>query len=248
MNSGIYDKDCTTWNPQGDITQIKHAMEAVKQGTAVLGLKSDKIAVLACYKEKLAGAAQDKKKLFKIDDHCGIGIAGMTADARVLTNYMRMECLNNKYVYDTPMNVGRLVAQIGDKSQKQTIRAGRRPYGVGLLVGSFDEGSAHIYQTDPSGNYYEFYAMAIGQRSQSAKTYLERNFETFGSLEETDLVRHAVKALSVAMEQNTELTTRNVDVSVISESGYKLLSDDELSPYVEAVKADSAGAAPMDTD
>jgi len=69
MNSGQYDKDVTTWNPQGDITQIKHAMEAVKQGTVVLALRSENVAVLACFKEKLTGAAKDKEKVFKIDDH-----------------------------------------------------------------------------------------------------------------------------------------------------------------------------------
>lgn len=36
----------------GDITQIKHAMEAVKQGTVVLALRSENVAVLACFKVK----------------------------------------------------------------------------------------------------------------------------------------------------------------------------------------------------
>lgn len=257
MNSGQYDKDCTTWNPQGDITQIKHAMEAVKQGTVVLALKSDKVAVLACYKEKITGAAQDKKKLFKIDDHMGIGIAGMTADGRVLTNYMRMECLNHKYVFDDAMNAGKLVTQLGDKAQRQTLKAGKRPYGVGLLVASVDEGKAHIYETNPSGNYYEYYAMAIGQRSQSAKTYLEKNFESFPNASVEQLVKHAVKALAVATEQNTELTTRNVDVQIVTglgdgkvgrPEGCKLLSEAELKPYVDEVaREDNGGAAPMDT-
>ena len=29
------------------------------------------------------------------------------------------------------------------------------------------------------GNFYEYHAVAIGGRSQSAKTYLEKQFETF---------------------------------------------------------------------
>eukprot|EP00971_Amphidinium_carterae_P028015 551644-Amphidinium_carterae.1 len=47
--------------------------------------------------------------VFKIDDHLCIGIAGLTGDGRVLAEYMRNECLNHKYVYDAPMNIGRLV-------------------------------------------------------------------------------------------------------------------------------------------
>ena len=34
-----YDTDVTTWSPQGRIFQIEYAMEAVKQGSAVVGLK-----------------------------------------------------------------------------------------------------------------------------------------------------------------------------------------------------------------
>ena len=39
----------------------------------------------------------------------------------------------------------------------------------------------HLYETCPSGNYYEYKANAIGARSQSARTYLEKHFETFAS-------------------------------------------------------------------
>ena len=51
---------------------------------------------------------------------------------------MRTECLNNKYVYDTPLPINRLVAMVGSKSQIPTQRYGRRPFGVGLLVAGYD--------------------------------------------------------------------------------------------------------------
>ena len=34
-----YDQDVVTWSPQGRIHQIEYAMEAVKQGSAAVGLK-----------------------------------------------------------------------------------------------------------------------------------------------------------------------------------------------------------------
>ena len=36
-----------------------------------------------------------------------------------------------------------------------------------------------MYETDPAGNYYEYKAQAIGDRSQSGRTYLERNYDSF---------------------------------------------------------------------
>ena len=36
----MYDFDCITWSPQGKLYQVEYAMEAVKQGSACLGIRS----------------------------------------------------------------------------------------------------------------------------------------------------------------------------------------------------------------
>ena len=82
--------------------------------------------------------ASYQKKLIRIDDHMGIAIAGLTSDARVLSNYMRTEAMRSKMLYDRPLPVYRIVSAIGDKAQVNTQVYGRRPYGVGLLVSGYD--------------------------------------------------------------------------------------------------------------
>ena len=109
-----YDSDITTWSPQGRIFQIEYAMEAVKQGSAAIGLKSNTHAVLATLKRSSSELASHQKKIFEIDTHMGIAIAGLTADARVISKYMRTECLNHKFIFDTPIQAQRLVTQVAD--------------------------------------------------------------------------------------------------------------------------------------
>lgn len=41
------------------------------------------------------------------------------------------------------------------------------------------ERGPHLYEFSPSGNCFEYYAMSIGARSQSAKTYLEAHMSEF---------------------------------------------------------------------
>lgn len=199
MHSGQYDKDCVTWNPQGEIPQINYVLNAVTNGTVVAGARSKKFVVLAGYKKRpQPNFSSYDEKLFKVDHHCGIGIAGLTADARVLSEYMRSECLHHKYVFDEPMPIGRLVAQIGDKAQQKTLNAGKRPYGVGLLVQSWDNDNvARLHEFAPSGDWYEYNAIAIGARAQSAKTYLEKNYESFTDMGADELIRHVIKSISV---------------------------------------------------
>jgi 20S proteasome alpha/beta subunit len=98
-----YDTDCTTWSPAGRIHQIEYALEAVKQGSAAIGLRSNKYAIVATLKRASSELSSHQKKIFKIDDHVGIAIAGLVADARVLAKYMRTECINHRYTYDEPM-------------------------------------------------------------------------------------------------------------------------------------------------
>ena len=71
-----------------------------------------------------------------------------------------------RFVYESEMPVGRLVRQIADKAQVCTQRSWTRPYGVGLLVAGRDKSGAKLFYSCPSGNFYEYKAMAIGSRSQ----------------------------------------------------------------------------------
>lgn len=50
---------------------------------------------------------------------------------------------------------------------------------MGLLVAGVDKDGPHLFETCPSGNYYEYYAYSIGARSQSARTYLEDHLASF---------------------------------------------------------------------
>jgi len=55
-------------------------------------------------------------------------------------------------------------------------------------------------QTCPSANYYEYKAIAIGARSQAAKTYLERSLDSLPSSSVDDLITHSLRALSGSVQ------------------------------------------------
>ncbi|KAI3767142.1 hypothetical protein L2E82_17229 [Cichorium intybus] len=209
-----YDTDVTTWSPAGRLFQVEYAMEAVKQGSAAIGLRSKTHVVLACVNKANSELSSHQKKIFKVDDHIGVAIAGLTADGRVLSRYMRSECINYGYTYESPLPVGRLVVQLADKAQVCTQRSWKRPYGVGLLVAGLDESGAHLYYNCPSGNYFEYQAFAIGSRSQAAKTYLERKFENFTSSSRDDLIKDALFAIRETL-QGEKLTSTVCTVAVV---------------------------------
>eukprot|EP00920_Eleutheroschizon_duboscqi_P021729 GHVT01051820.1.p1 GENE.GHVT01051820.1~~GHVT01051820.1.p1 ORF type:complete len:160 (-),score=24.13 GHVT01051820.1:571-1050(-) len=114
MYRNQYDTDCITWSPQGRIFQVEYAMEAVKQGTCCVALKSNTHAVLCSLRRSVSKLSGYHRKLFKIDEHIGVAMSGITGDAKVISNFMRNECLHHRYVFNRPVPVGRLVNMLAD--------------------------------------------------------------------------------------------------------------------------------------
>ncbi|XP_046394921.1 proteasome subunit alpha type-1 [Ischnura elegans] len=231
-----YDSDVTVWSPQGRLHQVEYAMEAVKLGSATVGLKNKSHAVLIALKRASSELSAHQKKVIPIDDHLGISIAGLTADARILSRYMRTECLNHRYSHDSSLPITRLISNLGNKMQVCTQRYDRRPYGVGLLVAGYDDQGPHIYQTCPSANYFDCKAMAIGSRSQSARTYLEKNLDQFLECSLDDLVKHGLRALRDTLPNEVELNTKNVSIGVVGKgTPFTIYDEEETSRYLTAI-------------
>ncbi|KAL3285350.1 hypothetical protein HHI36_019458 [Cryptolaemus montrouzieri] len=245
-----YDSDVTVWSPQGRLHQVEYAMEAVNQGSATVGLKSKSHAVLIALKRASSELSAYQKKVINIDDHVGITISGLTADARILSRYMRTECLNYKYSHDTYLPLNRLISQLGNKMQVCTQRYDRRPYGVGLLVAGYDDLGAHIFQTCPSANYYDCKAMSIGARSQSARTYLEKHIDEFPSAPLEELIKHGLRALRDTLPPENDLNNKNVSIGYVGKGQpFKILNENEISSFLTLISGEErrgGGAAGPD--
>ncbi|XP_002156031.2 proteasome subunit alpha type-1 isoform X1 [Hydra vulgaris] len=236
MYRNQYDHDVSIWSPQGRIFQIEYAMEAVKQGSATVGLKSKDYAVLVALKRSSSELSSYQKKIISIDDHVVVSIAGLTSDGRLLSSFMRDECLDSKYVYDLPLPVSRLVSSTTEKMQKPTKVYGRRPFGVGLLVAGYDSQGAHIYQLCPSANFYDCKAMSIGARSQSARTYLERNLEKFPESTYEEIIVHGLQALRECLPNEQELNNKNCTVAIVGkDKPLTILDNDDIVPFLALI-------------
>ncbi|XP_031477780.1 proteasome subunit alpha type-1-A-like [Nymphaea colorata] len=245
-----YDTDVTTWSPAGRLFQVEYAMEAVKQGSAAIGLRSRSHVVLASVNKANSELSSHQRKIFKIDDHIGIAIAGLTADGRVLSRYLRSECINYSFVYESSLPVGRLVVQLADKAQVCTQRSWKRPYGVGLLVAGLDESGAHLYYNCPSGNYFEYQAFAIGSRSQAAKTYLERKFETFNDCSREELIKHGLFAIKETL-QGEQLSNSSCTVAILGkDEPFQIIDQKTLQQLIDTLepKEEASDQSAMEED
>ncbi|KIK99693.1 hypothetical protein PAXRUDRAFT_822463 [Paxillus rubicundulus Ve08.2h10] len=255
MFRNTYDSDNTVFSPQGRLHQVEYALEAVKQGSAAVGLRSKTHAILLALKRSTGELASYQQKMFRIDDHVGIAIAGLTSDARVLSNFMRQQALSDRMVFNRPTPVNRLVSALADKAQVNTQDYGRRPYGVGFLVIGQDQTGPHLFEFSPSGNSYEYFAMSIGARSQSAKTYLEKHYESFTDCTLEELIKHGLHALRETLQQDKELNVNNTSISITGPSGlhekpvsplgkFRIVEGDAVKVYLESMDEKVTDEAP----
>ncbi|KGQ05572.1 putative proteasome subunit alpha type-1 [Beauveria bassiana D1-5] len=242
-------------SPQGRIFQIEYAAEAVKQGSVVVGIVSKTHAVLCAVKltfplqRNAEELSSYQKKLFNIDEHAGIAIAGLTSDARVLSNFMKQQCLGHRLTYGRAMPLRTLVGMIGDKAQTNTQQYGKRPYGVGLLIAGVDETGPHLFEFQPSGMTEEMSAFAIGARSQMARTYLERHVDSFADCSREELVQHGLRALRESLVQDKELTVDNTSVGLVGVRAegakgieqFKLYDEYDVKEWIDRVGESQGG-------
>ena len=234
-----YDAETTTWSPQGKLLQVDYAMEAVKQGSICLAIRSSESAVLVSVKKNPTRLATYQEKLFKISNHAGIGISGMTADARVLCKFMRN--LNTEYQiqYSKNCSASRLAHKASRKYQNKTNVSGKRPFGVGiLLIGYTHTGEPKVFELNPMGECLEYEAYAIGAKSQTAKTYLEKYLDHFENSNNDELILQALGAVKAGYrDEKEEMTENNVEVSFLDKKhGYVSLKVGEIKSYLDRLK------------
>ena len=224
-----YDRGITIFSPDGRLYQVEYAREAVKRGTASVGVRTADGVVLAADRHARSPLIERDsiEKIHEIDDHVGVASAGHVADARQLIDVARRQAQVNRLRYDEPASVESLTKEITDYIQQYTQTGGARPFGVALLVAGIENGEARLFETDPSGTPYEWQAVAIGGSREEIQSYLEDEYA-----EEMDLeggVELALRALSSVNDDGLDATGVDIATIDVETEQFSKLSEDEIA-------------------
>ena len=73
----------------------------------------------------------------------------------------------------------------------------------------------HVVEVNGSGQVQECLGGAIGSRCQSAKTYLEKEYQYFPSCSREALILHGLRALRDTVQQDKEMEFEGVSIGMI---------------------------------
>lgn len=203
-------------------------------GTTTVGLACTDGIVFATDTRAMAGgyfiAHRNVKKVYKIDDHLGMTIAGGVADAQnvidTLKYYAGLYKLEKK-IHMPVRAAARLISNV-------FFSARLFPYIADVLVGGQDESGASIYNVDLFGSLTQEKFVSTGSGSPVAYGILESEYADGMTVAKGIPV--AVKAVTAAMKRNAG-TGDSFDVAVITQDGFRELEMKEK----EAVLATISG-------
>ncbi|MFW9968684.1 MAG: archaeal proteasome endopeptidase complex subunit alpha [Candidatus Odinarchaeota archaeon] len=230
-----YDMAITQFSPEGRLFQVEYAIEAVRRGTTAIVCRNKNSVVFAVEKKNslLQEESSMSEKIFKIDDHIGVAIAGLTADARVLIDRARVQAQVNLLNYDEKISVKDCTINICEYKQAFTQNAGVRPFGVSFLIAGIDANGPSLYLTDPSGAFWNYFAFAIGSGATEARAYLEEHYNVDMNDEELKLL--PIKTLKELMGDNFNKNTCDVAFILKEDKKFKLLSLEEKEELLNKI-------------
>ncbi len=212
------------------MSQNNTTSQLVLKGTTTIGVVCKDGVILASDTRVTMGfyvAHKFGKKVYKIDDHMGMTIAGTVADAQRVVDILTANASLYKINLNRPMPIAtaaRLVANL-------LFSARYVPLATQVLVGGIDDTGPHVYNLDPYGSLTEEKSVSTGSGSPVAYGILEDKYKEGMTIAE--LLPTVVKAVNAAMKRDVA-SGNNYNIIVIDEFGYKELTQDEKRNLLDA--------------
>jgi len=206
-----------------NMTQVNSASNLSLKGTTTIGVVCKDGVILASDTRVTMGfyvAHKQGKKVYKIDDHIGMTIAGTVADAQRVVDILTANAQLYKINMNRPMSISsaaRLVANL-------LFSARYIPLATQVLVGGVDETGPHIFNLDPFGSLTEEKSVSTGSGSPIAYGILEDEYREDMSVAE--LIPVIVRAVNAAMKRDAA-SGNSYNVIVIDKDGYRELGEAE---------------------
>jgi proteasome beta subunit len=197
--------------------------ELIMKGTTTIGVVCRDGVILASDTRVTMGyfvAHHKGKKIYQIDEHLAMTIAGNVADAQKAVDILKANAQLYRLNYERLMPVN-TAARVLANLLFSTRYA---PLVTQMLVGGVDNTGPHVYAIDPFGSITEEKCVSTGSGSPIAYGILEDKYNEDAKIQE--FISIVVKAVKSAMKRDTA-SGDNFDVVVIDENGIKELNDEE---------------------
>ncbi|MBI3050940.1 archaeal proteasome endopeptidase complex subunit alpha [Candidatus Woesearchaeota archaeon] len=231
-----YDRAITMFSPDGRLLQVEYAKKTVRQGSTAIGLVCKDGVVLITDKRIVDTlvVAESVEKIYQIDDHIGATASGILSDARVLIERAQLKAQQHRVAYDSAIDVISIVKDICNLKQICTQSGGLRPFGVSILVAGIDETGAKLFETDPTGIFFQYKATVIGEGEADIEDMLRKEYKDGMSMQ--DAFKLGLRGLMKFLDK--DFSPERIDGAFVrlSDRSFAKLNRQEIDQFIEDVK------------
>ncbi len=195
--------------------------QLVVKGTTTIGVVCKDGVILASDTRVTMGffiAHKQGKKVYKIDEHIGMTIAGSVADAQKVIDIITA----NAHLYRINLNRPMPVSSAARMTSNLLFSA--RGLMAQVLVGGVDDTGPHVFNLDPYGSLTEEKLTSTGSGSPIAIGVLEDKFREGMTVQEALPI--IARAVNASMKRDVA-SGNNYNIIVIDNKGYRELADAE---------------------
>jgi len=174
------------------------------------------------------------EKIWQIDEHIGTTASGILSDARVLIERAQLKAQQYRITYDSPIDTLTIVKDICDLKQVCTQSGGLRPFGVSVLVGGIDNHVPRLYETDPTGIFFQYKATVIGEGEVEVEEILHKEYKPEITIEEG--IKLSIKALKKVLGDNFKIERIDAAYITIKEKKFKKVSKEKIEKTAADIK------------
>jgi len=231
-----YDRAITMFSPDGRLLQVEYAKKTVRQGSTAIGIVCSDGILLVTDKRIVDTliVPESVEKIYQIDDHMGATASGILSDARVLVERAQVKAQQHKVTYDTEIDTLTIVKDICDLKQMCTQSGGLRPFGVSLLIAGIDNKKPKLFETDPTGIYFQYSATAIGEGEVEVEEILKKEYSQSITVE--DALKLSIKALKKVLSDNFKIERIDAAYIKTDEKKFSKFSKAKLEKTASEVK------------
>ena len=174
-----YDRTATMFTPEGHLLQVEYAEKTVRLGSSSIAMVcEDGVFILADKRlDDNLIVPSSAQKIYEIDSHIMSSVAGIISDARVLIDKAQLLAQQNRITYDSEIEPELIIKEISNIKQQFTQYGGARPFGASLIVAGIQDGKPKLYTSDITGNYFGYFANAIGENDIKIKEMLREKYK-----------------------------------------------------------------------
>lgn len=231
-----YDRAITMFSPDGRLLQVEYAKKTVRQGSTAIGMVYKEGVLFVTDKriiDKLI-VPDTIEKIWKIDDHIGAAASGIISDARVLIERAQVKAQQHRVTFDSPIDILTIVKDIAALKQICTQSGGLRPFGVSTLVGGIANKGPRLFETDPTGIYFEYKASVIGEGEPEIEEMLNKHYNPNIGLD--DALKLAISSLYKVLDK--KFSVERIDAAYIDMSSkqFQKVSKGKLEKVLKEAK------------